>query len=71
LSTLPRPDTVDFDLQREARRMRITTMMPTEDCNAFEGRIDDDRPDDVSDDQHLQAEQHAAAEVTAQIEIGA
>ena len=42
-----------------------------EDCDAFEGRIDDDRPDDVGDDQDLQAEQDAAAQITAQIGIGA
>src|SRR4029078_10500818 len=69
LSSVPWPDTVDLDLQREAEE-DPNHDDAAEHRDAFEGGIDDDRPDDVSHDQHLQAEQDAAAQITAQSGIG-
>src|SRR3954454_20040980 len=61
LSPVPRPDTVDLDLQREAEEDSDHDD-DAEDRDAFERRVDDDRPDDVSDDQYFQSQQDAAAQ---------
>src|SRR3954452_19359592 len=66
----PTPDTVDLDLQREAEEDSDHDD-DAEDRDAFERRVDDDRPDDVSDDQYFQSQQDAAAQVAAQTGIGA
>ena len=58
-------DPVDLDLQREAEE-DADHDDDAQDADALERRVDDDRPNDVGDDQHLQAEQDAAAQVPPQ-----
>ena len=69
LPPAPRPDAIDLHLERE------TEEDPDHDDDAKNGdalecRVDDYRPDDVGDDQDLEAEQNAAAQVPAQCVVG-
>src|SRR5450755_449953 len=65
LPPAPRPQAVDLHLEREAEH-DPDHHHDAEHGDALEGGVDDDRPDDVGDDQDLEAEQDAAAQVAAQ-----
>ena len=55
-----------------AKLSRIRTIDDdAQNSNALVGRVDDDRPHDVGNDQHLQAEQDRATEITTQLLVGA
>src|SRR4029450_2316711 len=56
----PRPGAVDLDLEREAEH-DPDRHDRGEHSDALERRVDDDRPDDVGDDQDLEAGQSEPA----------
>src|SRR5207247_864646 len=69
LPPTPRPEAVDLDLEREAEEDPDDDD-DAKDCRTFEGGVNDDGPDDVGDDQNLEAEQNAAAEGAPQFLVG-
>jgi hypothetical protein len=65
LPSTPRPVAVYLYLEREAEKDSDDDD-DAKDGHAFERRVNDDGSDDVRDDQDLEAEQNAAAQVPAQ-----
>jgi hypothetical protein len=65
---VPRPEAVDLHLEREAEH--DSNNDEGEHSDALERRIDNDRPNDVRDDEHLESEQDAAAEIAPKSPIG-
>src|SRR3954453_4746573 len=68
LTAAPRPGALDFNLEREAGR-DADDGEHAQNGDALEGWIDDDRAHDVGDDEHLESEQNATAEVAAQAPV--
>src|SRR5436190_23910106 len=63
--SVPWPEALDLHFEREAEQDPDDDD-DAEHRHALVCRRDDDRPDDVSDDEHLEAEQDAAAEVATE-----
>src|SRR4029450_8880353 len=63
--TVPWPHAVHLDLEREAEEDPYDHDHP-QHGDALEGLIDNDRPDDVGDDQHLEAEQDAPTQLATE-----
>ena len=62
---VPRPDPVDLNFQREAEHDADGDDHP-EHAYALHGRIDDDGADDVTDDEHLEAEENRLPKLSAE-----
>src|SRR5919106_57493 len=67
---MPRPGAVDLDFEREAQEDPDHDD-GTEHRDPLEGGLDHDRPDDVGDDEYLEAEQDGTPDVLAELLIGA
>ena len=66
LPGVPRPQAVDLDFEREAQH-DSDQHDQSEHPDALQRLIDQDRPDDVSDDQHLKAKQDHPPKIGAQL----
>jgi hypothetical protein len=64
LGPAPRPDAIDLHLERETEEDPDKND-DAKDGDTLDGRVNDYGPDDVGDDQDLEAEQNAAAQVPA------
>jgi hypothetical protein len=69
LPPAPRPEAVDLHLEREAEG-NPDNDDNAKDSDAFEGRVNDYRPDNVGADQDLEAHQNAAAQGPARFVLG-
>src|SRR6202012_5311596 len=69
LRSAPWPHAIDLHFEREAQEDPDHDD-DAERRHAFDGGVDNDGPDDVSDDQDLEAEQDGAPETPAQRVVG-